>query len=138
MYTHIRSQASDWNCCVKRLFVCTTVHIPYSTYHVKTNPSQMRDRDGREKDIERQEREKEIGRETGVRERDRQTDRQRERDRGEREKITKTKKFMEFYHVLLHSAEQSEALQSIVARQVSCYNPLSCFNPVTVLTLQMC
>ena len=36
MYTHIRSQASDWNCCVKRLFVCTTVHIPYSTYHVKT------------------------------------------------------------------------------------------------------
>ena len=30
MYTHIRSQASDWNCCVKRLFVCTTVHIPYS------------------------------------------------------------------------------------------------------------
>ena len=20
--THIRSQASDWNCCVKRLFVC--------------------------------------------------------------------------------------------------------------------
>ena len=41
MYTHIRSQASDWNCCVKRLFVCTTVHIPYSTYHVKTNPSQM-------------------------------------------------------------------------------------------------
>ena len=21
--------------------VCTTVHIPYSTYHVKTNPSQM-------------------------------------------------------------------------------------------------
>ena len=40
MYTHIRSQVSDWNCCVKRLFVCTTVHIPYSTYHVKTNPSQ--------------------------------------------------------------------------------------------------
>ena len=22
MYIHIRSQASDWNCCVKRLFVC--------------------------------------------------------------------------------------------------------------------
>ena len=22
MYTHIRSQASDWNCCVKSLFVC--------------------------------------------------------------------------------------------------------------------
>ena len=32
----------------------TTVHIPYSTYHVKTNPSQMttleRDRDWRKKD----------------------------------------------------------------------------------------
>ena len=45
MYTHLRSQASDWNCCVKRLFVCTTVHIPYSTYHVKTNLSQMRERE---------------------------------------------------------------------------------------------
>ena len=32
---------------------------------------------------------------------------------------------MEFYFVVLHSAERSEA------RQVSCYNPLSCFNPVT-------
>ena len=41
MCPHIRSQASDWNCCVKRLFACTTVHITYSTYHVKTNPSQM-------------------------------------------------------------------------------------------------
>ena len=98
------------------------------------------DRDGREKDgrrdmsgrkkreretevgerkIERQERERErereIGRETGVG----------ERERGEREKITNTNKFMELYLVVLHSAERSEA------RQVSCYNPLSYFNPVT-------
>ena len=43
---------------------------------------------------------------------------------GEKE-ITNTKKFMEFYLVVLHSTERSEA------RQVSCYNPLSCFNPVT-------
>ena len=52
-------------------------------------------------------------------------------NRGEREKITNTKKFMEYYLVVLHSAERSEARQWIVARQVSCYNPLSCFNPVT-------
>ena len=63
-------------------------------------------------------------------ERERQTDRQRQgrkrrSDRGEREKITNTKKFMEFYLVVLHSAERSEA------RQLSCYNPLSYFNPVT-------
>ena len=46
MYTHIRSQASDWNtCCVKRLFVCTTVHIPYSTYHVKTKRERERKRE---------------------------------------------------------------------------------------------
>ena len=38
---------------------------------------------------------------------------------------------MEFYLVVLHSAERSEDRQWIVARQVSCYNPLSCFNPVT-------
>ena len=41
---------------------------------------------------------------------------ERERERGEREKITNTNKFMELY---------------LVARQVSCYNPLSYFNPVT-------
>ena len=41
MYTHIRSRASDWNCRVKTFCVRTTVHIPYSTYHDKTNPSQM-------------------------------------------------------------------------------------------------
>ena len=38
---------------------------------------------------------------------------------------------MQFYLVVLYSAERSEARQWIVARQVSCYNPLSCFNPVT-------
>ena len=72
----------------------------------------MSDRDGRKRDR--------SGRETET---------SRERDRGEREKITKTKKFMEFYLVVLYSAERSEARQWIVARQVSCYNPLSCFNP---------
>ena len=42
MYTHLRSQASDWNCCVKKTFLCAQQsHIPYSTYHVKTNLSQM-------------------------------------------------------------------------------------------------
>ena len=71
-----------------------------------------RDRDGREKDREAGAGEKEIGRETGVGER--------ERDRGEKEgvtgeKITKTKKFMEFYLVVLYSAEQSEARQWILA-----------------------
>ena len=56
-----------------------------------------------------------------------------EKDSGgrERKKITNIKKFMEFYLVVLHSAERSEARQWIVARQVSCYNPLSFFNPVT-------
>ena len=70
-----------------------------------------------------------IGRETGVGERER--GRERERDRREREKITNTKKFMEFYLVVIYSAERSEARQWIVARQVTCYNPLSCFSPVT-------
>ena len=75
-----------------------------------------------EKDRQREEREREIGRER---------ERQRERERGEREKITNTKKVMQFYLVVLYSAERSEARQWIVARQVSCYNPLSFFNPVT-------
>ena len=66
--------------------------------------------------------------ETGEKERERE----RERERGRKKKITNTKKFMEFYLVVLHSAERSEARQWIVARQVSCYNPLSCFNPVTI------
>ena len=86
-----------------------------------------RDRDGREKDRGAGEREREIRRETGVGERERE----RERDRGEREKITNTKKIMQVYLVVLYSAERSEARQWIVARQVSCYNPLSLFNPVT-------
>ena len=57
---------------------------------------------------------------------------EKEREKGRKKKITNTKKFMEFYLVVLHSAERSEARQWIVARQVSCYNPLSCFNPVTI------
>ena len=40
----------------------------------------------------------------GERETDRQG-RKRRSDRGEKEKITNTKKFMEFYLVVLHSAE---------------------------------
>ena len=43
----------------------------------------------------------------------------------------KEKKFMQFYLVVLYSAERSEAQQRIAARLVSCYYPLSCFNPVT-------
>ena len=70
----------------------------------------------------------------GERERER-PGRKRRSDRGEREKITNTKKFVEFYLVVLHSAERSEARQCIVARQVSYYNPLSCFNPVTYTKL---
>ena len=42
MYTHIKSQASDWNCCVKRLFVCAQQSTSLiSTYYDKTNLSQM-------------------------------------------------------------------------------------------------
>ena len=65
-----------------------------------------------ERKIERQEREREIGRE-------------RERDWEEREKITNTKKLMEFYLVVLYSPERSEERQWIVARQVSCFNPVT-------------
>ena len=68
--------------------------------------------------------------ETQELERERQG-RKRRCDMGEREKIINTKKFMEFYLVVLHSTERSEARQWIVARQVSCYNPLPCFYPVT-------
>ena len=64
------------------------------------------------------ERERKIGRETGwereIQERERE---RRERESGRKKKITNTKKFMEFYLVVLQSAERSEA------RQVSCYNP---------------
>ena len=70
------------------------------------------------------------GDDRGGRERERER-RKRRSDRGEREKIINTNKFMELYLVVLHSAERSEARQWIVARQVSCYNPLSYFNPVT-------
>ena len=79
-------------------------------------------------------RKRETGRErdTVEKERERQGERvreiqRRERDGGERENITNTKKFMEYYLVVLHSVLRSEARQ--VSR--SCYNPLTCFNPVT-------
>ena len=106
-----------------------------------------------EREEETGEKEREIGRETGweresyrgeregdtgEKERERQgREREREREgrkreRGRKKKITNTKKFMEFYLVVLHSAERSEARQWIVARQVSCYKLLSCFNPVTI------
>ena len=51
--------------------------------------------------------------------------RKRMSDRGEREEITNTKKFMEFYLVVLHSVLRSEARLWIVARQVSCFNPVT-------------
>ena len=53
----------------------------------------------------------EIGRETGVGERERERERQgrkRRSDRGEREKITNTKKFTEFYLVVLQSGYQRQ------------------------------
>ena len=99
--------------------------------HEREKKERKRDRDGREKDREAGAGERDIGREIGVGERERETGGKIRRDRGEREKITSTKKFMEFYLVVLYSAERSEARQWIVARQVTCYNPLSCFNPVT-------
>ena len=64
----------------------------------------MSDRDGRK-----------IERETGAVERQRQGVGERERE--EREKITNTKKFKEFYLVVLHSAERSEARQWIFMLQ---------------------
>ena len=70
---------------------------------------QFQERDTREK--ERDTKEKERERYRG--ERERQTV---EKERGGRKtKITNTKKFMEFYPVMLHSTEQSEAQQWIVA-----------------------
>ena len=47
---------------------------------------------------------------------------------GRKKKIINTKKFMEFYLVVLHSAERNEARQWIVARQVSCFNPVTLKN----------
>ena len=83
-----------------------------------------RERQGWERKIERdnsgRERDREIGRETGVgeiqgRKRERERDKgEKERQGGEREKITNTKKFMEFYLVVLHSVLRSEARQWIV------------------------
>ena len=76
-----------------------------------------RDRDEREKDRKRDRSGREIVRETGVGER--------EREIGEKEKITDTKKFMGFYLVVLYSAERSKARQWIAARQVSCFSPVT-------------
>ena len=95
------------------------------------------DRDGRERnrngkrERERQGWERKIEREARAGEREIYVERQgweRERYRGEREsgeryrerEREKEKKFMEFYLVVLHSAERSEARQWIVARQVLC------------------
>ena len=96
----------------------------------ETGAGEKRETGMGERKIERSkgEREREIDRETRVGEREREKQgRKRRSDRGEREKITNTKKIMQFYL----AAERSEARQWIVARQVSCYNPLSFFNPVT-------
>ena len=81
----------------------------------------------KERQIQLRKRERETGRksERDTGERERQGER--ERDGEERENITKTKKFMEYYLVVLHSVLRSEARQ--VSR--SCYNPLTCFNPAT-------
>ena len=57
----------------------------------------------RERKIERQERERDRKRHRGGREREREGGRKRRSDRREREKITNTKKFMEFYLVVLQS-----------------------------------
>ena len=59
-------------------------------------------------------REKEIGRDRGGRER-----------QGRKRKNYKHKKFMEFYLVVLYCAERSEARQWIVARHLSCFNPVT-------------
>ena len=50
MYIHIRSQASDWNCCVKRLFVCAQQSTSLIVH--KTNPSQMTTLTLREREID--------------------------------------------------------------------------------------
>ena len=51
MYIHIRSQASNWNCCVKRLFVCAQqstsliVHIMIRHRERHRGIERVRDRD---------------------------------------------------------------------------------------------
>ena len=78
IYIHIRSQASDWNCCVKRLFVCAQqstsliVHIRERERERERETDRYTDRSG----------EREIWWE---REKDRNTDRI-----GEREKDSST------------------------------------------------
>ena len=61
-----------------------------------------RERDTREKESEIQGRERERKSEIQGRERERETD-SGERERGKKKKITNTKKFMEFYLVVLQS-----------------------------------
>ena len=69
-----------------------------------------RNRGGRERERCREEREREIGRETG------KGEREREREIGRETETEKTlQKFMEFYLVMLHFAEWSNAQQWIVA-----------------------
>ena len=97
----------------------------------------MRGRNRRERDARQRERERERVQRERERERQVQKEREREREReiGQKEhtEIRNTEENeMEFYLVVLHSAERREARQWIVARQVSCYNLLSCFNPVTI------
>ena len=75
------------------------------------NGKRERERQGWEREIEREpiagERERNIGRETWVGERDTgEKERERERERGERKKIANTEKFMEFYLVVLQSGYQ--------------------------------
>ena len=62
------------------------------------------------------------GRDRGERERE---EREREREREGRKKKFQTQKIHGIYFVVLQSAERSEARQWIVARQVSCFNPVT-------------
>ena len=66
MYIHIRSQAFDWNCCVKRLFMCAQQSTSLIVHIMIKRILQ---------------RERERGRE-GEREKERGRERERERERG--------------------------------------------------------
>ena len=45
MYTYIRSQASDWNCCVKRLFVCAQQSTSLIVHIMIRNRERKRERE---------------------------------------------------------------------------------------------
>ena len=45
MYIRIRSQASDWNCCVKRLFVCAQQSTSLIV-HIMIERERKREREG--------------------------------------------------------------------------------------------